>query len=60
MVYADAPAGICKINWDTAKPNGTPRKLLDVSRLHAMGWKAKTPLREGIARTYEDFRKRKT
>ncbi|GMO69580.1 MAG: GDP-L-fucose synthase [Treponemataceae bacterium] len=56
VVYADAPAGICKINWDTAKPNGTPRKLLDVSRLHAMGWKAKTPLREGIARAYEDFR----
>jgi GDP-L-fucose synthase len=38
---------------DTSKPDGTPRKLLDVSRLHSLGWKAKTGLREGIARTYE-------
>jgi GDP-L-fucose synthase len=42
-----------RIVFDTTKPDGTPRKLLDVSRLSAQGWKAKTPLREGIRRTYE-------
>ena len=40
---------------DTTKPDGTPRKLLDVSRLTALGWTARTGLREGIARTYGDF-----
>ena len=37
---------------DTSKPDGTPRKLLDVSRLHALGWQARIPLREGIEQTY--------
>jgi GDP-L-fucose synthase len=41
------------IAFDNSKPDGTPRKLLDVSRLAALGWRARTPLREGIARTYE-------
>ena len=41
------------IIYDSSKPDGTPRKLLDVSRLNSLGWKAKTGLREGIARTYE-------
>lgn len=40
------------IKHDTSKPDGTPRKLLDVSCLHELGWKAKTPLREGIVKTY--------
>jgi GDP-L-fucose synthase len=40
---------------DASKPDGTPRKLLDVSRLHALGWQAKIPLREGIASTYQWF-----
>jgi GDP-L-fucose synthase len=40
------------ISWDRDKPDGTPRKLLDVSRLTALGWKAKVPLRDGIAATY--------
>jgi GDP-L-fucose synthase len=40
---------------DTSKPDGTPRKLLDVSRLHALGWEAKIPLREGIEATYRWF-----
>jgi GDP-L-fucose synthase len=44
-----------KIVFDTAKPDGTPRKLLDVSRLGELGWKASTPLREGIALAYRDF-----
>ena len=41
-----------KIRFDTSKPDGTPRKLLDVSRLASLGWRASTPLREGIARAY--------
>jgi GDP-L-fucose synthase len=41
------------IVYDTSKPDGTPRKLLDVSRLHSLGWKAKTGLRQGIVKTYE-------
>ncbi len=41
--------------FDTTKPDGTPRKLLDVSRLHALGWKASVGLRDGIARTYAWF-----
>jgi len=44
--------------FDPSKPDGTPRKLLDVSALHALGWKAKTPLREGIAISYRDFLRR--
>jgi len=42
-----------EIVYDTSKPDGTPRKLLDVSRLSSLGWKAKISLREGIASTYE-------
>jgi GDP-L-fucose synthase len=41
--------------FDTAKPDGTPRKLLDVSRLHGLGWKARTPLSEGLKLSYADF-----
>lgn len=40
---------------DTTKPDGTPRKLLDVSKLHNLGWKHKTPLRGGIEKTYQWF-----
>jgi GDP-L-fucose synthase len=41
--------------FDTSKPDGTPRKLLDVSRLYSLGWKPKTEFREGIARAYADY-----
>lgn len=41
------------IVYDHSKPDGTPRKLLNVAGLHSLGWKAKTSLREGIAKTYE-------
>jgi GDP-L-fucose synthase len=41
--------------WDATKPDGTPRKLLDVSRLHDLGWRHSIRLREGIAQTYEWF-----
>lgn len=44
-----------EILWDTSKPNGTPRKLLDVSKAEKLGWKYKTELREGIKLAYEDF-----
>lgn len=44
-----------KIEWDTSKPNGTPRKLLDVSKATALGWKYQTELREGISLSYQDF-----
>lgn len=47
-----------EIFWDTSKPNGTPRKLLDVSKAAALGWTYKTELRDGIKITYEDFLKR--
>lgn len=40
------------LTWDTSKPDGTPRKLLDVSRLHGLGWKAKIGLRQGVEQTY--------
>jgi GDP-L-fucose synthase len=41
-----------ELRFDTTKPDGTPRKLLDVSRMHALGWRAKTGLAEGIRKTY--------
>lgn len=44
-----------RIVYDTSKPDGTPRKLLDVSRLNALGWRASTPLQEGIQRTYRCY-----
>ena len=43
------------IEFDTSKPDGTPRKLMDVSRLHSLGWKAKTGFRDGLALAYRDF-----
>ena len=44
-----------EILWDTTRPNGTPRKLLDVSKAKAMGWEPKVELDEGIRLAYEDF-----
>jgi len=44
-----------RITQDTSKPDGTPRKLLDVSRLRALGWQPKIPLREGLRTTYDWF-----
>lgn len=44
-----------ELRWNTDKPDGTPRKLMDVSRLHDMGWKHTTELKEGLERTYQDF-----
>ena len=44
-----------EICWDTSRPNGTPRKLLDVSKATSLGWTYKTELEEGIRLSYEDF-----
>jgi GDP-L-fucose synthase len=45
-----------EISFDSTRPDGTPRKLLDVSKLHALGWRHQTDLREGIQRTYDWYR----
>ena len=45
-----------EIYWDTSKPDGTPKKQLDVSRLAALGWRARIPLAEGLASTALEFR----
>ncbi len=44
-----------QLKWDSGKPDGTPRKLLDVSRLKALGWEAKHTLKEGIRKTYHSY-----
>lgn len=56
MVRAVVHPG-AEIRFDASKPDGAPRKLLDVSRLHALGWRHRIPLREGIRSTYEWFQK---
>lgn len=43
------------LRWNTDKPDGTPRKLMDVSRLHNMGWRHKIELGDGLTKTYQDF-----
>jgi len=55
IVYKDVPDRICTIEWDTSRPNGTPQKLLDISRVAALGFSPKTSLTEGIKLAYEDF-----
>lgn len=51
VVYPEA-----RLTWDATKPDGTPRKVLNVDRLRALGWEAKIPLEEGIRSTYEWYR----
>ena len=55
QAVAEATGYRGRISWDASKPDGTPRKLLDVSKLSALGWKARIGLREGIASTYQAF-----
>lgn len=55
-VVSDAVGYKGEIVWDTTKPDGMPRKLVDVSKLHSLGWKHSTHLSEGIASTYEWFK----
>jgi GDP-L-fucose synthase len=54
-VVRDVVGGSARIEWDPSKPDGTPRKLLDVSRLRSLGWEQRVGLRQGIARAYADF-----
>ena len=44
------------LEFDPSRPDGAPRKLLDVSRIQALGWRPRTPLAEGLQRTYAWFR----
>lgn len=46
-----------EIEFDTSKPDGTPRKLLDCTKIHGLGWKPKIPLEQGLALAYKDFQK---
>ena len=55
IVYEDVKDRTCKISWDTTKPNGTPRKLCELTKLGKLGWKAKIGLKEGIKLSYDDF-----
>ncbi|MCZ8259432.1 MAG: GDP-L-fucose synthase [Beijerinckiaceae bacterium] len=52
---ADVVGFTGELVFDTSRPDGTPRKLLDVSRIRALGWQARTPLREGLRMAYADF-----
>lgn len=54
-VVAETVGFTGKIAWDATKPDGTPRKLMDVSKLSDLGWKAKIQLRDGVAKTYASF-----
>ncbi|MCX3058484.1 GDP-L-fucose synthase [Streptomyces sp. GXMU-J5] len=53
---ADVTGFTGRIGWDTTRPDGTPRKLLDISRLTALGWRPRIGLRDGIAQTYAHWR----
>jgi len=55
-MIADAVGFEGTIEWDASKPDGTPRKLLDVQRMKSLGWEPAIGLREGIASTYEGYR----
>ena len=54
-LVADVVGYSGEIIWDTSKPNGTPRKIMDVSKINNLGWKYKTDLKDGIKLAYEDF-----
>lgn len=53
---ADVVGYTRNINWDTTKPNGTPRKVLNVDKIKSLGWEPKISLREGIEKTYEWYK----
>lgn len=55
VVYEDTPGRECAIHWDTSRPNGTPRKLMDSSRIKAHGWSPRTNLGEGLRAAYRDY-----
>jgi GDP-L-fucose synthase len=47
-----------EIEWNTEKPDGTPRKLMDVNKLHSLGWKHRISLEEGISMVYKEYEQR--
>lgn len=55
VVYNGISGRICRIEWDNSKPNGSPQKLLDISRINALGFSPKIGLTEGINMAYKDF-----
>ena len=55
-LIAEEVGFVGETNWDTSKPDGTPRKLLDVSLINGLGWKAKTKLRDGVRLAIADFK----
>lgn len=55
MMVKDISGYQGNLHWDKSKPDGTPRKLMDVSRIHQLGWKHSIHLRKGIERTYQEF-----
>ena len=56
MTIADVIAYKGDIEWDTSKPNGTPRKVLNVDKIKALGWEPKIELKEGIQKTYQLYK----
>lgn len=56
MMIKDTVGYTGDIKHDTSKPDGTPRKLMDVSKLHSLGWKASIPLRQGVEKVYEEVK----
>ncbi len=56
LIVSDVIGYKGEIIYDASKPDGTPRKLMDVSRIHALGWKHKVNLKEGIGMAYNDFK----
>jgi GDP-L-fucose synthase len=54
---ADVVGFTGELVYDTSRPDGTPRKLVDTTKLKGLGWQAKTPLREGLAKAYGDFKR---
>ena len=59
-IIADVVGFTGKLVYNTSRPDGTPRKLVDTSKLSRLGWRPKTLLREGLAIAYEDFKRRYT
>lgn len=60
LMVAEVTGFTGQIVWDLSMPDGTPRKLLDVSRIHALGWRAQTSLRDGIRISYQWFLENQT
>jgi len=55
VVYADVPQRQCAIEWDTTKPNGTPKKLLSISKLQTLGWFPRVDFSSGLKLAYNDY-----